>query len=332
MPFCPTCRSEYRDGFRTCADCAVPLVDATPEPKVPAFVPLYRKLGWALLIAGGLAGGFWAVERAGNTERQRRREAAIRSRQDAHDRWVLDVGILLGDTVPTTLIKCGKPQGWMALSSDASGVNYEVPLPHSRPDADYLRPQPGPETWYWTYPSGWTVTLADRKVVDIEPPTGWHQRHPDGLGWDPMRRNHTGKTPDQALLEEFGPDAPGYSASQIREHLNQGANPNVRSSEGLTILHAAASRGDAESLVLALRKGGKVEAVDDYGNTPLHYAARAEAARVLLDAGAAVNPANRNGFTPLDMAVTSGAAHEVQDLLRSRGGRTTEASKIHHLR
>jgi len=28
---CPECGSEYREGFTQCADCEVPLVDATPE-------------------------------------------------------------------------------------------------------------------------------------------------------------------------------------------------------------------------------------------------------------------------------------------------------------
>jgi hypothetical protein len=38
--FCPKCRCEYRSGFDTCADCAVPLVDdlasAPPSPQEPA--------------------------------------------------------------------------------------------------------------------------------------------------------------------------------------------------------------------------------------------------------------------------------------------------------
>jgi hypothetical protein len=31
MPFCPTCRAEYRPGIERCADCDVPLVDELPE-------------------------------------------------------------------------------------------------------------------------------------------------------------------------------------------------------------------------------------------------------------------------------------------------------------
>jgi len=31
MPYCPECRSEYREGFETCSQCAVPLVASLPE-------------------------------------------------------------------------------------------------------------------------------------------------------------------------------------------------------------------------------------------------------------------------------------------------------------
>src|SRR4051812_16634520 len=39
MPFCPTCRTEYRPGVTECADCHVALVDSLPpeEPWVPVF-------------------------------------------------------------------------------------------------------------------------------------------------------------------------------------------------------------------------------------------------------------------------------------------------------
>ncbi len=32
MPVCPQCRSEYRAGFETCADCGLPLVEASQLP------------------------------------------------------------------------------------------------------------------------------------------------------------------------------------------------------------------------------------------------------------------------------------------------------------
>lgn len=36
MPWCPVCKSEYRDGFYKCADCGVELIDSLPneEPEI----------------------------------------------------------------------------------------------------------------------------------------------------------------------------------------------------------------------------------------------------------------------------------------------------------
>jgi hypothetical protein len=33
--FCPSCGSEYREGFASCADCEVPLVDSPPDESHP---------------------------------------------------------------------------------------------------------------------------------------------------------------------------------------------------------------------------------------------------------------------------------------------------------
>lgn len=39
MPFCPKCKSEYREGFTMCADCKVPLVASLDGKQKPADVP-----------------------------------------------------------------------------------------------------------------------------------------------------------------------------------------------------------------------------------------------------------------------------------------------------
>lgn len=44
MPYCPRCRSEYREGFARCADCDVDLV-----PALPALPPAD---GWAEVFRG----------------------------------------------------------------------------------------------------------------------------------------------------------------------------------------------------------------------------------------------------------------------------------------
>jgi hypothetical protein len=37
---CPSCESEYRDGFTRCADCDVDLVNVLPEPELPRVLGL----------------------------------------------------------------------------------------------------------------------------------------------------------------------------------------------------------------------------------------------------------------------------------------------------
>lgn len=39
MPYCPSCLTEYREGFDTCADCHVPLVEALPPEPEPEPLP-----------------------------------------------------------------------------------------------------------------------------------------------------------------------------------------------------------------------------------------------------------------------------------------------------
>lgn len=47
--FCPLCKTEYREGFYTCADCSVPLVseipkDMEPVGETPRLAPIYRRV------------------------------------------------------------------------------------------------------------------------------------------------------------------------------------------------------------------------------------------------------------------------------------------------
>jgi ankyrin repeat protein len=93
--------------------------------------------------------------------------------------------------------------------------------------------------------------------------------------------------------------------------------------QGRSALHTAAFRGDAAEVSRLLALGFAPDLPDHQGFTPLHLAAQEwheDAARVLLDGGANVDPKNKFGNTPLFVAVfNSKGRGELISLLRDRG-------------
>ncbi|MBS0235985.1 MAG: ankyrin repeat domain-containing protein [Proteobacteria bacterium] len=99
--------------------------------------------------------------------------------------------------------------------------------------------------------------------------------------------------------------------------LQHGANVNLKCENGQTALHAATSCVDLHfELVGKLLAAPKldvkaaVEAIDDNGNTPLHRLAmnsqgfwKIESFDILKSKGADINAKNKQGFTPLDLAI-----------------------------
>lgn len=54
--------------------------------------------------------------------------------------------------------------------------------------------------------------------------------------------------------------------------LDLGANPDVKDPAGLTAAHLAAWNNDVESLAILKQAGANLNATDNSGRTPLHYA------------------------------------------------------------
>ena len=80
---------------------------------------------------------------------------------------------------------------------------------------------------------------------------------------------------------------------------------NAKNDDGDTPLHFAASKGSAEIVALLLANKAKVDEPDAEGMTALHRAARgghAAAIEVLIANGATVNTKNKAGLTPLELA------------------------------
>ena len=109
----------------------------------------------------------------------------------------------------------------------------------------------------------------------------------------------------------------------VRELLASGADVNAAQADGMTALHWAAERDDPGLARMLLYAGAAVEPVTRIGSyTPLHVAARGGSvavAEVLLDAGAdPAAPAALSGATPLHLAAAAGSAHLVA-VLAERG-------------
>ena len=82
-------------------------------------------------------------------------------------------------------------------------------------------------------------------------------------------------------------------------------------------LHWAAAQGLVEIASLLIEEGAAIDAVDWFGNTPLHAGIRhPEIVRLLLESGAAVDARNAFGNTPLHLAV---ADRRIVDLLIAAG-------------
>lgn len=95
--------------------------------------------------------------------------------------------------------------------------------------------------------------------------------------------------------------------------IKQGLDVGAAQGDGMTALHWAAERGDAEMAEALVYAGANISAVTRIGlYTPLHLAAKAASAavaKVLIKGGADVNAkADPSGATPMHLAALSGSA------------------------
>ncbi len=108
----------------------------------------------------------------------------------------------------------------------------------------------------------------------------------------------------------------------VRALLADGADVNAAQGDGMTALHWAAERGDADLARMLLYAGAAIEPVTRIGGyTPLHVAARsgsAAVATILLDAGADAAATTAAGTTPLHLAAAAGSS-ELVTALAERG-------------
>ncbi len=123
-----------------------------------------------------------------------------------------------------------------------------------------------------------------------------------------------------ALAADVAEAARQGDLQRLRSLLAEGRDVNAALGDGMTALHWAAERGDAEMAELLLRAGAQLQSGTRIGAfTPLHVAARAGSTHVvdlLLDADA--DPGARStttGVTPLHLAAEAGDADMIRSLV-----------------
>jgi ankyrin repeat protein len=109
----------------------------------------------------------------------------------------------------------------------------------------------------------------------------------------------------------------------VKALLKDGADVNAAQGDGMSALHWAADRGNAELAELLIYAGANTSAQTRIGQyTPLHLAGKsgsAAVAKALLRAGAVVDARSSNsGATPLHMAAASGSAETVNVLVDAK--------------
>jgi len=118
----------------------------------------------------------------------------------------------------------------------------------------------------------------------------------------------------------------------VRALLKQGGDVSAAQGDGMTALHWAAERGDAELAGMLVYAGANVGAVTRIGQyTPLHLAAKAGSAAVaqaLIAAGANVGARTSNsGVTPLHLAASAGSVDVVNLLLEHHADANAKESE-----
>ena len=124
---------------------------------------------------------------------------------------------------------------------------------------------------------------------------------------------------DAARAETVLEAAMAGDREALRALLKQGADVNAAQGDGLTALHWAARKGDAELASTLLVAGANVRAATRLGAyTPLHMASETGSAAVikeLIKAGANVNLPTTTGTTPLMFAAASGDVASITAVL-----------------
>src|SRR6516165_10602386 len=125
-------------------------------------------------------------------------------------------------------------------------------------------------------------------------------------------------------------ETPLHKAStpeEVERFLDSGWRVDCPGWMGATPLHSAAERGLPGVARALIRRGANVHARrPDREDTPLHFAANADVAAVLIEHGAEVEALDWSGRTPLHWAAQFGRADVADHLMRAGAGVDRPAS------
>ena len=108
--------------------------------------------------------------------------------------------------------------------------------------------------------------------------------------------------------------------ADVQAMIDSGADVNAKNNNGLTPLHEAAYRGNAEVIPVLVKAGADVNAKNNNGLTPLHEAAyrgNAEVISVLIKVEADVNAKAKYDWTPLHSAAWKGHTKVIPVLVKA---------------
>jgi ankyrin repeat protein len=174
-------------------------------------------------------------------------------------------------------------------------------------------------------------TMIHMFVYQFNPEFIWMIRQKYGSILDLTIKNNQGYTP-AALAYSLSPndvegdDSVYTTLTKPLPIVGQYDDPNSRDIYGRTGLMLAILRSDVPFIKRALEQGADVNAVDNWGNTPLHSAVLSQnpqlIAQILINNGANVNVINGEGKTPLRLAQSvpdKGSAAELISYLKQKG-------------
>ncbi len=127
--------------------------------------------------------------------------------------------------------------------------------------------------------------------------------------------SHVGEVYNCILIDVFAhqvgsPVFGEHDPIKIKQHLNNGINPNSTCLSGLTPLHWSRN---AETTRVLIEAGAKINARDSNLDTPLHLVPDAQSVKLLIAHGASLNARNYTGDTPLHTAKNAEIAQALLD-------------------